>query len=176
MRRQKIASGILSIAMLTLASPVLPGFVQQAHANHCPPGTVHVLVLAGSTINGLPALLPTEVCLTIGQNIVGSEATGNCPVGTTLAVQGGVIVGTTLDAGILVCVSLGPPIVINPLPISNIEPMPPGGPPDDGSAVLGLAPLVALGLVGMAFLGVVRRRVARATPYGSDPPNRSTQR
>lgn len=169
MLRQKIASGILSIALVTLASPALPGFVQQAHANHCPAGTVHVLVLVGSTINGLPVLLPTELCLTIGQNIVGSEATGNCPPGTTLAVQAGAIVGTTLNAGILVCVTLGLPIVINPLPISNIEPTLPGGPPEDGSAVLGLAPLAALGLLGIAFFAVVRRRVARATPYGSDP-------
>jgi hypothetical protein len=169
MIRQKIASGILSIALVTLASPALPGFVQQAHANHCPAGTVHVLVLVGSTINGLPVLLPTEVCLTIGQGIVASEAVGACPPGTTLAVQGGVIVGTTLNAGLLVCVTLGPPIVIQPLPISNIEPILPGGRPDDGSTLLGFAPLAAIGLVGVALFSVIRRRVARANPYGSDP-------
>lgn len=174
MIRQKIASGILSIALVTLASPALPGFVQQAHANHCGPGSVHVLVLAGATINGVLQPTNVEVCLTVAQNIIGSEATGNCPPGTTLAVTGGVIVGGVLTAGVLVCVNLGPPIVINPLPISNIEPILPGGPPDDGSTLLGFAPLAAIGLVGMALFGVIRRRVARANPYGSDP-HRSIQ-
>lgn len=150
MARRTVRRVVLALGIV-LGAQLLPGMGGVAGAQTtCPAGTVRVAV-------DLDPL--TTLCLVIGPEVQNSQL-ATCPQGQILTVQGAVIVGGVLTEGALLCVAVGTNISatgeLRPGGIDPPGPRLPGG----GSAALGLLPLAAIAVGGLAATRAARRRTA----------------